>query len=159
VPQQDRSYGEHLQKIADSFCEIADFELQTKTSKNINNEPRKQARRIEIKDVSKDLPDDLLPFYRGMIRYGLFIRDWRGKSVAGKAVPRLFLRGILIPYYTLTFSKRDSITMTWKMFCEFLRDPKEFSNKWTKKTMTQKKIKKRKRKKSDSNQKKFPGYE
>ncbi|HMJ89472.1 MAG TPA: hypothetical protein VK530_06630, partial [Candidatus Acidoferrum sp.] len=59
-------------------------------------------------------------YYRGMIRYGLFIRDYKGKSVRGKAVPRLVLRGLLIPYYTLTFSKHDSITMTFAKFCEFL---------------------------------------
>jgi len=130
IPQGDRSYGEHLQKIADGFQEIADYELQHKNSKNSPQNPPKQARKIEITDVSRSLPDELWPFYVGMIRYGLFIRDSRGKSVRGKAVPRLFLRGILIPYYTLTFSKRDSVTMEWKQFCDFLRDPKGFAQKW-----------------------------
>src|SRR3990167_7092307 len=65
-----------------------------------------------------------------MIRYGLFIRDWRGKSVSGKAVPRLYLRSILIPYYTITFSKRDAVTMTWEEFCNFLRNPKDFVEYW-----------------------------
>lgn len=132
VTHGDRSYGEHLQKIADAFHEIADHNLQTKDSKNGPNNPPKQARRIEITDVSHDLPGDLLPFYRGMIRYGLFIRDWRGKSARGKAVPRLVLRGILIPYYTLTFSRRDSITLEWDQFCAFLRDPKEFTANYIK---------------------------
>ena len=132
VAHQDRSYGEHLQKIADAFHEMAAHELQTKDSKNGPNNPPKQARRIEITDVSHELPDDLLPFYRGMIRYGLFTRDWRGKSARGKAVPRLVLRGILIPYYTLTFSRRDSITLEWDQFCAFLRNPKEFTASWIK---------------------------
>lgn len=130
VPASDRSYGEHLQKIADAFHEIAGFELQHKTSKNVEKVRPKQARRIEIADVSKDLPNDLIPYYRGMIRYGLFIRDWRGKSARGKAVPRLYVRSILIPFYTLTFSKRDAITMEWSEFCEFLRNPKEFATNW-----------------------------
>ncbi len=149
IPPGDRSYGDHLQKIAEAFREIADFELQNKTSKNVDRIGPKQARRIEIKDVSKDIPDDILPFYRGMIRYGLFIRDWRGKSVSGRAVPRLYLRSILIPHYTLTFSKRDSVTMEWEGFCKFLRNPKDFVKEW--------KINNR----SDVNplQKKLPGME
>ena len=150
IPTGGRSYGEHLQKIADAFREIADFELQNKTSKNVDRIGPKQARRIEIKDVSEDIPDDILPFYRGMIRYGLFIRDWRGKSVSGKAVPRLYLRSILIPYYTITFSKRDAVTMTWEEFCNFLRNPKDFVEYW--KTYN-------KPKETNLLQKRFPGME
>ena len=123
-------YGERLQMIADAFQEIATIELQTKTSKNMKANPPKQARRIEITDVSQSLPDDLLSIYRGMLRYGLFLKDWRGKSARGKAVPRLYLRGILIPYYTLSFSKRDSVTMEWSQFCDFLRNPKAVSKGW-----------------------------
>jgi tRNA A-37 threonylcarbamoyl transferase component Bud32 len=132
IAHGDRSYGEHLQKIADAFHEMADHDLQTKHSKNGPNFPPKQARRIEIADVSHDLPDEVVPIYRGMIRYGVFIRDWRGKSARGKAVPRLVMRGILIPYYTLTFSRRDSITLEWDEFCAFLREPKDFAAKWIK---------------------------
>ncbi len=130
IAATDRSYGEHLQKIADAFHQIAAYDLQNKTSKNVANIRPKQARRIEIADVSQDLPSELLPYYRGMIRYGLFIRDWRGKSARGKAVPRLYLRSILIPFYTLSFSKRDAITMEWPEFCEFLRNPREFAVGW-----------------------------
>jgi serine/threonine protein kinase len=147
LPPTDRSYGEHIQKIADAFHEIADSELQSKDSKNQSAKTPKQARRIEITDVSRNLPEDLLPYYRGIIRYGLFLRDWRGKSARGKAVPRLFLRGILIPFYTLTFSKRDSVSMSWDGFCAFLRDPKAFAKDW---------IEKQKKNNPDTNQTKMP---
>ena len=126
----EKGYGEKLQSIVDAFHEVADYELQNKTSKNQNTNPPKQARRIEITNVSELLPEDIYPYYVGLIRYGIFIRDWRGKSVRGKAVPRLILRGVLIPYYTLTFSKRDSVTLEWHEFCELLRNPKQFPSYW-----------------------------
>ena len=126
----DTTYGEHLQAIVDAFSEIAEYELQNKRSKNLTTNPPKQARRLEITDVTKSLPEDIIAYYIGLIRYGVFIRDWRGKSVRGKAVPRLYLRSVLIPYYTLTFSKRDSVTLEWDEFCELLSDPITFSRKW-----------------------------
>jgi hypothetical protein len=127
----DQSFGDHLTQIADAFQVIASHELKTKEIKNQGAHNPKQARRIELTNFDEDLPDDVREYYRGMIRYGLFIRDYKGKSVRGKAVPRLVLRGLLIPYYTLTFSKHDSITMTFERFCAFLRKPKEFARNWT----------------------------
>ena len=126
----DTTYGEHLQAIVDAFSEIAEYELQNKRSKNLTSNPPKQARRIEITDVTKSLPENIIAYYIGLIRYGVFIRDWRGKSVRGKAVPRLYLRSVLIPYYTLTFSKRDSVTLEWDEFCELLSEPITFSKRW-----------------------------
>lgn len=126
----DQSFGDHLIQIADAFQTIANHELKTKQSKNQSAHNPKQARRVELTNFDEDLPDDVKEYYRGMIRYGLFIRDYKGKSVRGKAVPRLVLRGLLIPYYTLTFSKHDSVTMTFAKFCEFLRRPKEFAAHW-----------------------------
>ena len=68
-------------------------------------------------------------FYKGMIRYGLFIRDVRGKSVRGKIAPRLVLRSLLIPYFTLSFSKRDSISMGKDDFIRFISCPDSFQLK------------------------------
>jgi len=127
----NNSFGEHLQSIVDSFCTIADHELHTKFSKNQESNPPKQARRLEIRNSGHILPDEIAPIYKALIRYGVFIRDHRGKSVAGNAVPRLVLRSILIPYYTITFSRRDSIMMNWDEFCEFLESPREFAKNWT----------------------------
>lgn len=127
----DQSFGDHLTQIADAFQIIANYELKNKQVKNQGHHNPKQARRIELTNFDEDLPEDVREYYRGMIRYGLFIRDYKGKSVRGRAVPRLVLRGLLVPYYTLTFSKHDSITLTLDRFCEFLRHPKKFAENWT----------------------------
>ena len=50
--------------------------------------------------------------YKDLIRYGLFMRDARGKSVRGAMVPRLYLRRFLLPYCTLALSKRDSVPLS-----------------------------------------------
>lgn len=128
--EQDPSYGHHLVEIAKAFQQVARYELLTKESKNETSQPPKQARRIEIIGVGDELPDRLLEYYRGMIRYGLFTRDTRGKSVRGKVAPRLYLRGLLIPFFTLTFSKRDSVTMNWDDFCAFIENPHDFLARW-----------------------------
>jgi len=128
---KEHAYGKHLVEIVKSFQEIASYEMKTKTSKNQNRITIKKARKIEITDTDKEhLPDDVMPFYRGLIRYGIFIRDYRGKSVRGKVVPRLYLRGSLIPYFKITFSKRDNIQMSWDSFIDFLREPSDFAEKW-----------------------------
>jgi|GEM_PF-2780242 len=131
---RERQYGGHLVEIVKSFQEIASYEMKTKTSKNQKRDPIKKARRIEITNADKsDLPEAVKSFYKGLIRYGIFIRDYRGKSVRGKVVPRLVLRGLLIPYFKITFSKRDSISMSWDEFIDFLRNPSDFSKRWKEK--------------------------
>jgi serine/threonine protein kinase len=124
-----RAYGEHLQAICDAFAQIAKYELLNKTSINEGRENPKLSRRIEITDVSKDLPNAVRHFYFGLLRYGVFIRDVRGKSARGKAVPRLFFRSLFIPHYRICFSKKDSVKMSWNEFCAFLEHPKEFAEK------------------------------
>jgi len=131
VSAGDRSFGEHLVKIAEAFQRMANYELMNKQSKNGPNNPPKQARRIEITNIGNELLDkEVFDLYRGIIRYGLFIRDYRGKSVRGRIVPRLVLRGVLIPYCTLTFSLRDSVQISWAGFSSFLRDPAQFADEW-----------------------------
>lgn len=125
------SFGDHLVKIAKCFQEIASFEIKNKNSKNVNQNPPKHARRIEIKEIRDFTKDSIIKeYYKGIIRYGVFLRDNRGKSVRGKAVPRLVLRGLLIPYFTLTFSLRDSVMFSWEDFCEFLEYPDDFAKKF-----------------------------
>ncbi|MDF7822983.1 hypothetical protein P4B35_03080 [Pontiellaceae bacterium B12227] len=136
---RDKSYGDHLVKIAKAFQQIADYELQNKTSKNDGVEKPKQARRIEITEVTSEPNEVVDDYYKGIIRYGLFIRDSRGKSAAGKAVPRLYLRGLLIPYFTLSFSKRDSVTMNWDQFCSLMENPEDLSKEWLKGSFDKKK--------------------
>jgi hypothetical protein len=119
-------YAKHLINIVHSFHELASFELKNKNSKNLTKNPIKKARRIEITNVERELDEEAYDYYRGLIRYGIFIRDYRGKSIRGKIAPRLMLRSRLIPFFRLTFSKRDSITMSWNEFHEFLLKPDEF---------------------------------
>jgi len=125
ITRGQRSFGSHLVEIAKAFQEISSYSLVHRNSKNVNTTPPKQARRIEITSVEY-LDGELYDYYRGILRYGVFIRDYKGKSIRGKVVPRLYLRGLLIPSFRLSFSKRDSITMNWEEFCFFLRDPKKF---------------------------------
>jgi len=130
--EYERSFGDHIVKIARAFHQIALYDLKTKTSKNQQMNPPKQARRIEIKEV-KDFPNaKVREYYKGIVRYGLFIRDNRGKSIRGKAVPRLILRGLLVPHFTLTFSRRDSIILSWENFCDLLGAPDSFAEKYIK---------------------------
>lgn len=120
-----KSYGAHLKQIAEAFHQVASDELK-RDIKNEETKVPKQARRIEITESCSELPDDAKDFYKGIIRYGLFVRDTRGKSVRGHVVPRLYLRGLLIPYFRLSFSKRDSISMGKDDFIKFLCSPEDF---------------------------------
>jgi dephospho-CoA kinase len=126
--QKDRkiAYAKHLRSIVESFGELALYELKNKMTKNEGRPRIKKARRIEIKSIDGELTEEALSYYKGLLRYGIFIRDYRGKSIQGKIVPRLVLRGRLIPCFRLVFSKRDNIAMSWDEFQQFLLQPREF---------------------------------
>ena len=64
--------------------------------------------------------------YEELLRYSVFIEDFRGKSRRGNVVPRLYLRRFLIPHFNLTFSKRDSIELEPDQFEMFLLQPRRF---------------------------------
>jgi len=66
------------------------------------------------------------------VRYGVFLRDDRGKSIRGAIIPRLYLRRLLIPYCTLTFSKIDNIAMNSSAFKRLIIWPEEFLKSWQK---------------------------
>lgn len=131
LPPHITSWGEHLVKIAEAFKEIALHELRTRQGgRKGRNEP-KQAFRIEIIDrfslngIEKEIYEDL-------VRYGVFLRDDRGKSIRGAIIPRLYLRRLLIPYCTLTFSKIDNIPINSSGFKRLLIGPEEFLTSWKK---------------------------
>lgn len=131
--EKDETYGAHLMDITTAFQEISYFDLQNKDSKNQSQHPAKQARKIEITSFIGDWKENAEDYYKGLIRYGVFIQDYRAKSVRGTAAKRLFLRSILIPYCRITFSRRDSITMDWEDFNSFLLNPKSFATKYKQK--------------------------
>lgn len=136
IPPQngDITFGEHLRDIVIAFQEIASFDLKNKDSKNQETNPPKQARKIELTSTNGTLKGMALDYYRGLIRYGVFIQDFRAKSVRGTPARRLYLRGLLIPYSRITFSKRDCITLEWKEFERLLDNPKKFTAEYKKRT-------------------------
>lgn len=131
LPSSSPSWGEHLVKIAEAFKEIALHELRTRQGGRKNRNEPKQAFRVEIVDefsldgIEKEIYEDL-------VRYGVFLRDDRGKSIRGAIIPRLYLRRLLIPFCTLTFSKIDNIAMKAADFKRLLLRPQNFSQKWKK---------------------------
>ena len=132
--------GRQLRKIAQAFGNVAHHYLKTRNSKNIKTQPPMQAFRIEVRetpyfeDDQKQMKLKLVSsklkmaekYYRDLIRYGVFIRDVRGKSQRGAVVPRLYLRRLLIPTFVLTPSCRDSIGLEVSEFMMLLTDPEKF---------------------------------
>jgi hypothetical protein len=126
-------YGDHLKAVVEAFVAAARKLLLGSTykireGKTVREVPR-MAFRIEIVDEFR--VDGLArEIYRDLIRYGLFIRDSRGKSVRGTFVPRLFLRRLLLPYSALALSKRDSVQMACEEFNLLLLKPDSFKAKF-----------------------------
>jgi len=122
-------YGDHLKAIVEAFVSAARSLLLGPTyaieeEGRIREVPR-MAFRIEIVDDFR-LDGLAQELYRDLIRYGLFMRDNRGKSVRGAFVPRLYLRRLLLPYAALALSKRDSVPLSCAHFVEMLLRPDRF---------------------------------
>ena len=126
-------YGAHLYDIVAAFQEISYNSLKYKISKNQELKPPKQARKIELVTSNGILDEQAREYYRGLIRYGVFIQDYRAKSVRGTAATRLYIRSLLIPYCRITFSKRDCISLEWQEFNELLNNPNEFKKEYIRK--------------------------
>jgi serine/threonine protein kinase len=120
--------GEQLVSVVEAFGNVSNSHLKYLDSKNEEGSPPKQATRIEpyepfsLSPIAQQLYDELL-------RYSVFIEDFRGRSRRGNVVPRLYLRRFLIPHFNLTFSMRDSIELEPADFETFLLDPKSFEKK------------------------------
>lgn len=127
-------FGDHLKAIVEAFQAAANALLQgptydIKEGDRTRSVPR-MAFRIEIVDEFR-VSGVAEQIYRDLIRYGLFMRDNRGKSVRGSFVPRLYLRRLLLPYCTLALSKRDSVPMTCAQFVQLLLEPDAFRRMYT----------------------------
>ena len=125
--------GPQLRKITEAFGDVAQWYLCNRTSKNVKGKPQWQAFRIEIRGKLKFDDPHSRDYYDDLLRYGLFIRDVKGKSIRGAVVPRLYLRRILIPTFRLTFNQRDNIGLEVKGFNTLLRDPEKFTETMRKK--------------------------
>ena len=124
-------YGQHLKAIVEAFVTAArrlllgpTYVIREGASKR---EVPRMAFRLEVIDEFR-LDGLARELYRDLVRYGLFIRDSRGKSIRGTFVPRLFLRRLLIPYCALALSKRDSVPLTCEQFRLLLLKPDQFKD-------------------------------
>lgn len=120
--------GEQLVSIVEAFGNVSNSHLKYLDSKNEEGNPPKQASRIEPYEQFS-LSPHAQQLYDELLRYSVFIEDFRGKSRRGNVVPRLYLRRFLIPHFNLTFSMRDSIELEPADFETFLLDPKAFEQK------------------------------
>lgn len=121
--------GAKLVTIVTAFGKVASSYLRFRDSQNEAGNPPYQATRVEPYEPlvlslgAKKLYDELL-------RYSVFIEDYRGKSRRGDVVPRLFLRRFLIPHFNLTFSTRDSVQLEPADFEQMLVDPPRFEERF-----------------------------
>ena len=134
IPNQ----GKQLREIAEAFGNVAHWFLLYRNAKNESQYPPWQAYRIELRN-SAYLDEKSQDIYDNLLRYSIFIRDSRGKSIRGVIAPRLYLRRLLIPIFLLTLSRRDNIGLNADEFLNLLNDPIDFEKKM--------KLKKPKRKK------------
>jgi len=120
--------GVQLVAIVEAFGNVANSHLKFLDSKNEEGSPPKQATRIEPYEPFA-LSEQAQRLYDELLRYSVFIEDFRGKSRRGSVVPRLYLRRFLIPHFNLTFSTRDSIELEPADFETFLLAPQNFDQK------------------------------
>jgi hypothetical protein len=122
-------YGDHLKAVVEAFVAVARKMLLGPTyliaGEGTPREVPRMAFRLEIVDEFR-IDGLAREIYRDLVRYGLFIRDSRGKSVRGTFVPRLFLRRLLLPYSALALSKRDSVPLSCEDFTLLLLRPDRF---------------------------------
>jgi hypothetical protein len=143
--KESREYGVRLRKIVEAFVQVACHELKYgRLVKDEGAENPRQAFRVEIVD-NFELPDEAHGIYQGLVRWHLFLQDWRGKSVRGMITPRLYLNRLLLPYANLTFSSHDNIPFTNADFIELLLNPADFVGYWQRERSVPRRRKKPKR--------------
>ena len=121
-------HGDQLVAIVTAFGNVAHSFLKFRNSRNETGNPAHQANRIEPYEPFT-LCEPAQRIYDELLRYSVFIEDFRGKSRRGKVVPRLYLRRFLIPHFNLTFSTRDSVELEPSEFEQFLLEPSKFEDR------------------------------
>jgi energy-coupling factor transporter ATP-binding protein EcfA2 len=120
--------GPALVEIVEAFGNVASSYIRHRNSKNESSAPPHQATRIEpFEDPA--LSAEAREIYDDLLRYSVFLEDVRGKSRRGLVVPRLYLRRFLIPFFNLTFSKRDSLELNVEELHDLLLHPKQFESR------------------------------
>lgn len=127
-PRRSHKRERQNRSLIRAFADVCLLALRNANSRNVSSSPRKLATKLELRDMPRfDPPHDKLKMvYDDLIRYSVFLRDVRGKSMPGAVAPRLFLRRLLIPTFHLTFSKRDNISLEVGDFYLLLSDPDMF---------------------------------
>jgi len=127
-------YGDHLKAVVEAFVAAAKQLLLGPTytirEGRTTREVPRRAFRVEIIDEFR-IEGLAREIYRDLVRYGIFMRDSRGKSVRGTFVPRLYLRRLLLPFCALALSKRDSVQLTCESFTQLLLEPDAFKASFT----------------------------
>jgi hypothetical protein len=125
-------YGTRLKRIVNAFVQICSHELTEGPLLPGNGTGRpKQAFRLEVIDELQ-LSEEATRLLAGLIKYHVFLQDWRGKSVRGLMTPRLYLNGVLIPFSRLTFSRKDNISLTSEELTRLLLTPSGFVEEYVK---------------------------
>lgn len=125
-----KEVGVALRDVAQAFIAVSRYELlDGQLIDNQGSLSPRQAIRIEIVDEF-NLNDKARKIYQALLRWHVFLPDWRGRSVRGFMVPRLFLNRRLIPYARLSFSGKDSISLRSEEFERLLLDPQKFEKYW-----------------------------
>ena len=120
--------GQRLADTVAAFGNVAHSYLRHRVSRNRDTTPPHQASRIEpYEPLSLSEEEDEV--LKDLLRYSIFIEDPRGKSRRGKIVPRYYLRRYLIPHFSLTFSRRDSLELGPEDIKELLLYPSQFERK------------------------------
>lgn len=125
--------GDKLVAIVQAFGKVANSYLKFRDSKNEKGETAWQASRVEPYE-RLNLGPEAKRLYDELLRYSVFIQDFRGKSRRGDVVPRLFLRRFLIPHFNLTFSTRDSVQLEPSDLELMILDPASFEKKFRRKS-------------------------
>jgi serine/threonine protein kinase len=125
--------GDKLVGIVQAFGKVANSYLKYRDSGNEVGNPPWQASRVEPYE-RLNLGAEAKRLYDELLRYSVFIQDFRGKSRRGDVVPRLFLRRFLIPHFNLTFSTRDSVPLEPAEFELMILDPSAFEKRFRRKS-------------------------
>lgn len=123
--------------MAEAFIQLCRHELTSgPLIGNQGAQNPKQAFRLEIIDKFH-LPEPARRVYDGLVRWHIFLQDWRGKSLRGMLTPRLYLNRVLLPFGNLSFSSHDSVSLYNDEFVALLLRPAEFSRRKRRPTLSQ----------------------
>lgn len=118
----EQRWSAESRAVAKAFGEMAQWKLLNQNSTNESRETPFQAARLEVY-VDSAMDESILPLYKALLRYGVFIQEPRGFGQGETLSYRLYLRRLFLPTFGLSFSRRDCIRLHMRDFIELLRSP------------------------------------